>query len=99
MFDTVIHQILLSTLEGMGVSGSALSLFASYLTGRSYQVTLRESVSEPHRLTTGVLQGSVLGPLLLSLYTTSLGAVIRSSDFSYHCYADYTQLILSFPPH
>ena len=44
-FNTVNHQILLSTLEGMGVSGSALSLFASYLTGRSYQVTLRRSVS------------------------------------------------------
>ncbi|XP_068583396.1 uncharacterized protein, partial [Cebidichthys violaceus] len=40
-FDTVNHQILLSTLEEMGVSGSALSLFASYLTGRSYQVTWR----------------------------------------------------------
>ena len=97
-FDTVNHQILLSTLEGMGVSGSALSLFASYLTERSYQVTLRGSVSEPRRLTTGVPQGSVLGPLLFSLYTTSLGAVIRSHGFSYHCYADDTQLVLSFPP-
>ncbi|KAK9535963.1 hypothetical protein VZT92_005791 [Zoarces viviparus] len=97
-FDTVNHQILLSTLEGMGVSGSALSLFASYLTGRSYQVTWRGAVSEPHMLTTGVPQGSVLGPLLFSLYTTSLGSVIRSHDFSYHCYADDTRLVLSFPP-
>ncbi|XP_068571416.1 uncharacterized protein, partial [Cebidichthys violaceus] len=40
-FDTVNHQILLSTLEEIGISGSALSLFASYLTGRSYQVTWR----------------------------------------------------------
>ena len=97
-FDTVDHQILLSTLKVMGVSGSALFLFTSYLTGRSYQVTWRGSMSEPHSLTAGVPQGSVLGPLLFSLYTTSLGSVISTHDFSYHCYADDTQLVLSFPP-
>ncbi|XP_075313226.1 uncharacterized protein LOC142373735 [Odontesthes bonariensis] len=97
-FDTVNHDILLSTLEGMGVSGSALSMFSSYLTDRFYQVTLRGSVLKPCRLTTGVPQGSVLGPLLFSLYTSSLGSVIHSHYFSYHSYADDTQLILSFPP-
>ena len=97
-FDTVNHQILLSTLEELGISGSALSLLTSYLTDRSYRVTWRGAVSDPCRLTTGVPQGSVLGPLLFSLYTTSLGSVITSHGFSYHCYADDTQLILSFPP-
>ena len=97
-FDTVDHQILLSTLKEKGVVGSACSLLASYLTGRSYQVTWRGSISKPRSLTTGVPQGSVLGPLLFSLYTTSLGHVIRSHGFSYHCYADDTQLVLSFPP-
>ncbi|KAM9559809.1 uncharacterized protein ACWYII_015600 isoform 1-T1 [Salvelinus alpinus] len=97
-FDTVNHQILLSTLSEQGISGAAHAWIASYLTGRSYQVAWRESVSAPRALTTGVPQGSVLGPLLFSLYTKSLGSVISSHGLSYHCYADDTQLIFSFPP-
>ncbi|KAM9483834.1 uncharacterized protein ACWYII_004849 [Salvelinus alpinus] len=97
-FDTGNHQILLSTLSELGISGAAHAWIASYLTGRSYQVAWRESVSAPRALTTGVPQGSVLGPLLFSLYTKSLGSVISSHGLSYHCYADDTQLIFSFPP-
>ncbi|KAK6308672.1 hypothetical protein J4Q44_G00201350 [Coregonus suidteri] len=44
-FDTVNHQILLSTLSELGISGAAHSWIASYLTGRSYQVAWRESVA------------------------------------------------------
>ena len=97
-FDMVNHQLLISILAEMGISGAALSWIASYLADRSYQVAWGASVSASHPLLTGVPQGSVLGPVLFSLYTIYLGSVIKSHGFSYHCYTDDTQLFLYFPP-
>ncbi len=95
-FDTVNHQILLSTLSSLDITGIPLRWFESYLTGRSFRVAWGGEVSKAHQLVTGVPQGSVLGPLLFSTYTTSLAPIIQAHGFSYHFYADDTQLYLSF---
>ncbi len=97
-FDTVNHQILLSTLLRKGISGTALQWFDSYLSDRSFKVSWRGEVSKLQRLATGVPQGSVIGPLLFSVYMASLGSVVHKHGFSYHCYADDTQLYFSFHP-
>ncbi len=97
-FNTVNRQILLSILSSLGITRTALHWFESYLTGRSFRVSWGGGVSKSHQLVTGVPQGSVLGPLLFSIYTTSLGSIIRTLGFSYNCYADDTQLYLSFQP-
>ncbi len=97
-FDTVNHQILLTTLSSLGITGIPLRWFEPYLNGRSFNVAWGGEVYTEHQLVTGVSQGSFLGPLLFSTYTTSLGPIIQAHGFSYHGYADDTQLYLSFRP-
>ncbi len=87
-----------ATLSSLDITGIPLRWFESYLTGRSFRVAWGGEVSKAHKLVTGIPQGSVLGPLLFSTYTTSLAPIIQAHGFSYHFYADDTQLYLSFRP-
>lgn len=97
-FDTVNYQILVSTLFEPGLSGTALLWFKSYFREWWFKVAWQGEESKHHFHSTEVPQGSVMGPLLFSIYTTSPGLIIRWHIFSYHCSADDTQLYLSFPP-
>ena len=98
-FDTIDHQRLLHTLESsFGIKGKVLDWFQSYLTGRTQTVQIKQSTSEPHELKFGVPQGSVLGPILFTIYTTPLGQLIRRHGLTFHLYADDTQLYLAFKP-
>ena len=92
-FDTIDHQILLTRLSSFfGFSGTALSLIQSYLSNRSQQLIIENYASAPLPVTTGVPQGSVLGPLLFSLYTSPITNVITNPNINFHLYADDAQL-------
>ena len=96
-FDTVNHEILLERLQSRyGLRGTVLSWFTSYITDRYQKVKIGDRLSPPRHLCTGVPQGSVLGPVLFSLYIAELSDVIRQHGVHFHHYADDTQLLLSF---
>ena len=98
-FDTADHDILLPRLNtDVGVKGTALSWFRSYLSGRSQVVSCAGELSSSRTVTCSVPEGSVLGPLLFCLYTRPLEQVLKRHTVNYHFYADDTQIYLSFDP-
>ena len=92
-FDTIDHETLQQRMyHSFGLDGVVLKWFVSYLSGRTQSVLVGETESSKTLLRYGVPQGSVLGPVLYTMYMYPLGTIIKESGASYHFYADDTQL-------
>ena len=98
-FDTIDHKLLIQRLhDDFGLRDTVLHWFKTYLDNRTQSVKIGQNVSSTAPLPFGVPQGSVLGPLLYTLYTVPLGNIIRKHNLNYHFYADDSQLYLCIEP-
>ena len=88
-FDRVWHVGLMHKLRAAGVTGEILNWFKNYLSDRQQRVVLRGAFSDWPFIRDGVLQGSILGPLIFLLYINDIVTDIGSIS-------DFLQMTLAF---
>ena len=99
-FDVVQHSLLLKKLSLYRFQEDVVEWFSSYLSNRRQCVTINGTLSRLLPINSGVPLGSILGPLLYTLYTNELPEVLRKTNSSNDnasedqicCYADDTTL-------
>jgi hypothetical protein len=97
-FDTVDYNILKKILISLHITGQVQTWIMDYLSNRKQSVMIGNAVSPPVTIQRGVPQGSVLGPLLFSIYLFDIGSVFRTSPLAYMVYADDIQMQTSIKP-
>ena len=94
----VLLVILLRALGSLGIGIRVIECYRSYLSGRGQRISVRGCTSERFNLDCGVPQGSCLGPLLFSIYTSSLLSIVQDLLPTVHYYADEIKLYVYLSP-
>ena len=90
-FDKVQHSLIIARLQQFNISGSLWKWFTSYLCGRRQRVTVLGATSQEREVSSGVPQGSILGPVLFLLYVNDLPKAVMSSKVAR--FADDTKVL------
>lgn len=96
-FDTVCHTKLIVRLRSLGIDGNVLSWISNYLSNRTQRVSISGALSQPADVSSGTLQGSILGPIFYILYSSSLLDALSETDVSAYAYADDLKLYSDDP--
>ena len=95
-FDSIRHDLMLSKLRKAGAGDSAIAWFESYLSRRTQTVKIQDTLSTSLPLSVGVPQGSILGPLLFTVYVNEILSVPRRCKSM--GYVDDKKIFIAFPP-
>lgn len=99
-FDTINHPLLIKLLNNICSEGATQEWFTSYLTRRSQSVVVKHGTTQKQssllNIPSGVPQGSILAPLLFTIYTADLPSIIKGCKIKQ--FADDTQIYYSFKP-
>ena len=87
-FDSVPHSQILSSLQTLGIHGPLLHWIKDYLSNRQQRVVLDGAMLDPVTVTSGVPQGSILGPLLFNIFMNSIANIHLSTNAKLILYAD-----------